>query len=306
MRTAILSYPNEDLRLLQELISAARIFPAAHVCVFVFEEPSQDLLHLAVEEIVVLSHASCIADVFTQDLSRLIKERNIEILLSSSSLKGNELITKLALNLGMSVAKWVSQIELHETKWILNRPVYGFMLEAEFSMRPGLLAMTMVSGAFQPDERSGNPKRSDIKLNREPIRWVMDFYETPDDIATHLDDYDTVVIVGRGIGSRHNVERIQKICLEQHWGLGCTRPVAMSGWLPMSTLVGLSGALIHPKRIVVLGASGAMPFLEGIKNSGQIIAINTDKEAAIFRICDIGIIEECEKAILKLENLPAK
>lgn len=303
MNVAILSPLGEKVNIIQELITAARIMPVSQICVFVFEEPSKEIMELNVDEIIVLRNSSCIVDTYLKDLTQHLYKKNFEIILSSSTLIGNELITKIGLELSMSVLKWVSHIQCNEFCWTMTRPVYGFQLEAEFSMKPGLLAMTIVTDAYPKDERIASPQQLNIRLNDEPIRWLTDFYETIDDKMDNLDKFETVIIVGRGIGSKKNVERIEKICLQKHWGLGCTRPVAMNGWLPMNKLVGLSGSNIHSKRVLVLGASGAMPFLEGIKNSELILAVNIDREAAIFRTCDFGVVEDCEKAIEKLEEL---
>ena len=59
--------------------------------------------------------------------------------------------------------------------------------------------------------------------------------------------------------------------------------------------VGLSGRTVRPKHIITCGVSGAIQFAAGMKNSENIIAINKDENAAIFKsahYCIVGDLYE--------------
>lgn len=111
---------------------------------------------------------------------------------------------------------------------------------------------------------------------------------------------DTILICGYGIGSRENAELAVKIAGESGFGIGATRPVVTSGWLPAEYLVGISGNHISPQNCIVLGASGSQAFMAGIADSKKIIAVNTDKSAPVFWKCDVGITEDCMKFLKRL------
>jgi electron transfer flavoprotein alpha subunit len=54
--------------------------------------------------------------------------------------------------------------------------------------------------------------------------------------------------------------------------------------------VGKSGVTVKPKLYIAAGISGAPEHVEGMRDSDLIIAINSDAQAPIFNVADIGIV----------------
>jgi electron transfer flavoprotein alpha subunit len=54
--------------------------------------------------------------------------------------------------------------------------------------------------------------------------------------------------------------------------------------------VGKSGLKVKPKLYLALGISGAPEHIEGMKDAGLIIAINSDPKAPIFDYAHYGIV----------------
>lgn len=72
--------------------------------------------------------------------------------------------------------------------------------------------------------------------------------------------------------------------------VGATRDVVDRGWLSYPHQVGLSGKTITPKLYMGVGVSGSIQHLAGMQTSENIIAINIDPDAQIFRVAEIGIV----------------
>ena len=64
--------------------------------------------------------------------------------------------------------------------------------------------------------------------------------------------------------------------------------------------IGLSGKMVSPKLIFVLGISGAIQFTSGMQNSDLIIAINSDPDAQIFDYAHYGIVGDVFKVVPEL------
>ena len=85
-----------------------------------------------------------------------------------------------------------------------------------------------------------------------------------------------------------------------HGQLAGTRPLIEAGWLSQKRQIGLSGRTVKPKLIITLGVSGSVQFAAGMKSSNYIIAVNNDKNAAIFDVTHIGIIGDLYEIIPEL------
>ncbi len=105
-----------------------------------------------------------------------------------------------------------------------------------------------------------------------------------------LQDAETVVVVGRGIGRKENIPVAAELADALGAALGATRDVVDRGWLSYPHQVGLSGKTITPKLYIGLGVSGSIQHLAGMQTSQNIIAVNIDPDAQIFRVADAAIV----------------
>ena len=104
---------------------------------------------------------------------------------------------------------------------------------------------------------------------------------------------DVIVSAGRGIGAEENITMIRCLAgLFSKSAVGCSRALCDLGWLGHKHQVGLTGRTVAPKLYLACGISGAVQHLAGMRDSRLIVAINKDPRAAIFRVADVGIVED--------------
>ena len=71
-------------------------------------------------------------------------------------------------------------------------------------------------------------------------------------------------------------------------------------WLSEDQMIGLSGKISSPRLYLGIGLSGQIQHAVGIMDSKVIVAINSDKNAPIFKIADYGIVSDLYQAVPKL------
>lgn len=109
-------------------------------------------------------------------------------------------------------------------------------------------------------------------------------------MVRNIEDIDVLVVAGRGIRKKEDLELLRRLADRLGGELACTRPLIESGWMDARKQIGLSGRTVKPKLLIACGISGSVQFAAGMKGSETIISINIDPEAAINQIANIAII----------------
>ena len=111
------------------------------------------------------------------------------------------------------------------------------------------------------------------------------------DADTPISQADRVVSAGRGIGEKKNMALVRALAAQAGAAVGSSRPVAETlRYLPLDRYVGMSGQKFNGNLYIACGISGAGQHLKGIRDATTIVAINTNRNAPIFKNCDYGIV----------------
>jgi electron transfer flavoprotein alpha subunit len=84
--------------------------------------------------------------------------------------------------------------------------------------------------------------------------------------------------------------------------VGGTRPVIEAGWLEPRRQIGLSGRTVKPKLLIACGVSGSIQFVAGMSGAEQIMAINIDPHAPIFKVAHTALVGDVCEIIPSLLN----
>jgi electron transfer flavoprotein alpha subunit len=206
----------------------------------------------------------------------------------SHSSYGWDLAPRIALALGAAHVSEVVEIK----DGVPVAPVCNAKLRREVKVRTAQTVVTLQAGAFGlSDEPNGTPKVEIINTDTE-ARIEFGGYEEAEAGGLDLSKAEIIVSAGRGIGKPENLEIIQKLAKAFKGEYAASRPVVDSGWADHNRQVGSTGQTVSPKLYVACGISGAIQHLAGMKKSGFVVAINTDKDAPISEVADVLVVAD--------------
>jgi electron transfer flavoprotein alpha subunit len=98
-----------------------------------------------------------------------------------------------------------------------------------------------------------------------------------------------VVVVG-GRGTNGDFGPVEELADLLGGAVGATRVATDEGWIDRDAQVGQTGVTVAPRLYIGVGVSGAVHHRGGMQSAGTIVAVNSDPEAPIFEIADLGIV----------------
>ncbi|MBR2834264.1 MAG: FAD-binding protein [Coriobacteriales bacterium] len=244
-------------------------------------------------------------NVFAAWICDMVNEYSPAILLIGATNFGRELAPCVAAQLRTGLTADCTVLAMDKETGLLHqtRPAFGGNLMATImcpNHRPQM--STVRPGIFPPSEycesRTGEIIHTKLRDSIEPNVTLLE--KLPDDAGDSLLDDDTLVVVGRGIGSQKNLPLMQKFADLIHAGLGCSRPLVESGWLEYKHQVGQTGLAVAPKVLISIGVSGAIQHLAGIGSAETIIAINPDASAPIHSVATYSIKNDALEVVKEL------
>lgn len=118
----------------------------------------------------------------------------------------------------------------------------------------------------------------------------------PSDV--NLQGASVVVGCGRGFAQEEDLQMARDLAAKTGGELACTRPLTEGvDWFPREAYLGVSGQIIAPKVYFALGLSGQMQHMVGVAKAGTIIAVNKDKNAPVFKQCDLGFVGDLKTVL---------
>jgi electron transfer flavoprotein alpha subunit len=230
-----------------------------------------------------------------------------DAILIGASHDGRDIAARLSVRLDRPVLTNVVGIDASDGSLTTKHAIFGglMVLRAEFTDgTPGIFVVRAKSFATEATESAASRSPEIIAID-VPDTGATDAARV---VARHedkhsgpkLEEASVVVSGGRGLGSPENYALVTELAQLLHGAPGASRAVVDAGWAPYSFQVGQTGKTVKPTLYIACGISGATQHMVGMKAAQNIIAINKDREAAIFTIADLGVIGDVTKVIPKL------
>ena len=245
------------------------------------------------------------ADTWEAAVTALAEELKPAVVLVAHSVDSMAFAAGLAVKRGWGYATDVFGLAEDGGALVATRGGYGQKLnvELEFPGRETVLAAVR-AGSFKPPQQPGSPAARDLAFATPKARTrSVAYIEPPSTGDIDMTTREFILSVGRGVGEQDNIERFRELADALGASLGCSRPVADSGWLPKSRQIGQSGKTAAScKLYVAMGISGAIQHLAGMKHVETVVAVNTDPNASIFTVARYGVVGDMFEIADELEK----
>ena len=213
---------------------------------------------------------------------------------------GRDLGPSLAYRLNAGLVTDATALRVESEQLIITKPVFGGSAIAEFGITTTPAVVTLRPRAFEAAE---SPTAKDAQVEALSVPEAGGAIEVLEEIreqatsGPRLKDAKVIVSGGRGLGGPENWQYVDELAQVLGAAVGATRAVTDAGWVPPSLQVGLTGATVAPDLYITIGISGAVQHIAGISGARNVVAINRDGDANIFKYARFGIVGDWKQIV---------
>lgn len=277
------------------------------------EELAEAALEHGAEE-VLLAEDEALEEFRTEPYSSALTSvlTEAEIVLFPDTARTRDLAGMVSVDLESGVVPDVTEFEVEGDRPKATRPIYAGKLLSTVEIpeaTPQLFTLrSRAFAAWEGEPTGGEMRRVEVSIPA-PRTEVVGYREGEETVS--LTDAAVIVSGGRGVANNPELEPPDDITDEKeeeiwraHQGfelvgdlaevlggaIGASRAAVDAGYIPYAHQVGQTGKVVTPDLYIACGISGAIQHLAGMRTAKNIVAINTDGEAPIFKLCRFGVV----------------
>jgi len=284
----------------RELAAALQTKVMGFVLGSVVEGVAQDAIAYGCDEVHVIDDLRLdryLSSTYGRALAEVCEKIRPEILLMGATPLGRDLagIVATRLETGLTADCTGLEIEQETNLLLMTRPTFGGNIMATIFCERHRPQMSTVRPKVMklPEKvegRQGSIQHHEWSAVAERLPTLVEFIPEASATGPDITQYPALVVAGRGACDTASMPLLQELAELVGGTLACSRPVVEAGMLPYERQVGQTGKTVAPKLYIGVGVSGAVQHLVAIQGAEKVVAINSDPDAPIFKVADIGII----------------
>ena len=270
---------------------------------------AQELIAYGADQVYVVDDeklATFVTEPYAQAVTQIAKAYEPSVILFGATSIGRDLAPRLSARLKTGLTADCTKLEMDEEgNLFMTRPAFGGNLFATIicpDHRPQM--STVRPGVMKKLERDDSRKGEVVE---ETIAWdeskfAVTVLEEVKEVSScdKIEDAKILVSCGRGV---KDVCPARELAGKLSGSLSSSRALVDIGVMEHACQVGQTGKTVRPQAYLAFGISGAIQHLAGMEESEFIVAINTDKNAPIFKVANLGIVADAAAVLKNLNKL---
>ena len=268
-----------------------------------------DLVAYGADEVRVVDHANLkhfVTEYYAQAVTQVVKANDPNVVLFGATSIGRDLAPRLSARLHTGLTADCTKLEMDEAgNLFMTRPAFGGNLFATIicpehrpqmsTVRPGVMKKPEFDGARKGDIIQETINWDDSKA---VVKVVEEVKETKN--VEKIEDAKILVSCGRGV---KDVAPAFDVAKKVKGTVSSSRSLVDSGIIEHARQVGQTGKTVRPQAYIAFGISGAIQHLAGMEESEYIVAVNTDVNAPIFKVANLGIVADANAVLKQLDKI---
>ena len=270
---------------------------------------AKDLVAYGADEVRVVDHANLkhfVTEYYAQAVTQLVKANDPSVVLFGATSIGRDLAPRLSARLHTGLTADCTKLEMDEAgNLFMTRPAFGGNLFATIicpehrpqmsTVRPGVMKKPEFDG-----ERKGDIIQETINWDdsKAVVKVVEEVKETKN--VEKIEDAKILVSCGRGV---KDVAPAFDVAKKVKGTVSASRSLVDNGIIEHARQVGQTGKTVRPQAYLAFGISGAIQHLAGMEEAEYIVAVNTDVNAPIFKVANLGIVADANAVLKQLDKI---
>lgn len=245
-------------------------------------------------------------DIYAETVAHFFKKHQNSIFLFGATPLGRSFAPRIAAKLKTGLTADCTALELtNEGDLLQIRPAFGGNIMAKIHTPNHRPQCATIRPKIFSKPQYGIPHG---EIVYETIEEVMDsriklIEQYPKPEVEDIADADVIVSVGRAFKKQEDLRLVEPLLKALGAKLAGTRPLVENGWIDARQQIGMSGRTVSPKLIINLGVSGAIQYIEGMKNSDLIITVDKDPDCKLFEISHYAIVGDIYDIMPELDQI---
>ncbi len=246
-------------------------------------------------------------EIYTNVINSFYQKYKVNVILFGGTTQGRSFAPRVAARLKTGLTADCTMLDITEDGDLLQiRPAFGGNIMAKINTPNHRPQLATIRYKMFDEPKKANPKgkvirESNDNISKKTTIEIIQSFEKPQ--VSDISDAEIIISVGRAFKKKKDIELLEPLRKILNAEFACTRPLIENGWFDARKQIGLSGRTVKPKLIINFGISGAVQYIEGMKDSELIISINTDKHNKLFDISHYSIHGDLYEILPKLNDL---